>query len=271
MRRAPASGPIVARLRWGAAPESPSGVIMEPNVSPPAWTKDADGWTSYFRGLAVAADVPGWILFATALGFGALAQELGFTIWHTLFISGFVYALPAQVVLIDQLARGAALAAVAFVVSVTAIRLLPATVTLVPLFKDPTRPRWMAIAAVHFCAVTAWLEGLRRLPDIPVHLRMPHFLGIGFGMLLQTFFGSLVGYMLAAALPPTISAALLFMTPIYFLLSLVANARAIEDKLAVPLGFGLGPLFYLVVPGFDLLAAGLLAGTLAFFWPKVRR
>jgi hypothetical protein len=155
-----------------------------PPTSPPAWTEGAGGWTSYARGLAVALTIPGWILFSTALGFGALAQELGFTIWHTLFTSSLVYALPAQVVLVDQLARGAALLPLAFVISVTAIRLLPATVTLVPWFRDPTRPRWMHVLAVHFCAVTAWLEGLRRLPDIPAHLRLPHFLGIGFGMLL---------------------------------------------------------------------------------------
>lgn len=237
----------------------------------PAWTEGAGGWTAFGRGLAVALTVPGWILFSTAIGFGALARELGFTFLQTLFITGAVYALPAQVVLVDQLARGAALAGVAFVVSLTAIRLLPATVTLVPLFRDPTRPRWLALAAVHFCAVTAWIEGLRRLPLIPVHLRMPHFLGIGFGMLAQTVIGASAGYGLAGALPPVISAALLFMTPIYFLLSLVANARTIEDRLAVPLGFALGPLFHLVLPSFDLLLAGLIGGTLGFVAPRLRR
>lgn len=238
--------------------------------NPPAWTENAGGWTAYGRGLAVALTIPGWILFSTAIGFGALAQELGFTFLQTLFVTGSVYALPAQVVLIDQVARGAALVAIAFVVSVTAIRLLPATVTLVPYFKDPTRPKWMAVAAVHFCAVTAWLEGLRRLPDIPVHLRMPHFLGIGFGMMLQTLSGSAIGFWIAAALPPLLSAALLFMTPLYFLLSLAANARTREDALAVPLGFMLGPAFYLVVPGFDLLIAGLVGGTVAIVLPRLK-
>lgn len=240
-------------------------------MRPPALTEGAGGWTAYGRGLAVALTVPGWILFSTALGFGALAQELGFSFWHTVFISSAVYALPAQVVLVDQLARGAALAAIAFVVSVTAIRLLPATVTLVPYFRDPTRPRWMAVLAVHFCAVTAWLEGLRRLPDIPVHLRMPHFLGIGFGMMMQTVSGSITGFWLAAALPPILAAALLFMTPLYFLLSLTANARTFEDRLAVPLGFTLGPALYLVMPGFDLLVAGLLGGTIAIVIPRLRQ
>lgn len=237
----------------------------------PAWTVGAGGWTAYGRGLLVALSIPGWILFSTAIGFGALARDLGFTLGHTVFISSMVYALPAQVLLVDQLARGAALAAIAFVVSLTAIRLLPATVTLVPYFRDETRPRWMAIAAVHFCAVTAWLEGLRRLPHVPVHLRMPHFLGIGFGMLLQTLTGSMVGYVAAAALPPIVSAALLFMTPIYFLLSLVLNSRTLEDRLAVPLGFTAGPLFHVILPDFDLLLAGLLGGTLAFFAPRLAR
>lgn len=239
-------------------------------ITAPAWTRDAGGWQAWGHGLAIALTVPGWILFTTAFGFGAFAHDLGFTVWQTIFSSVAVYALPAQVVLFDQLARNAALLSIAFVISLTAVRLLPATVTLVPLFRDETRPRWMAVAAVHFCAVTAWLEGLRRLPHVPKHLRMPHFLGLGLGMLTQTTIGSVVGWVAASALPPVLAAALLFMTPIYFILSLTANARVAADRLAIVLGLALGPVFYRWTPGFDLLLAGLVGGTAAFFLPRLR-
>jgi hypothetical protein len=64
--------------------------------------------------------------------------------------------------------------------------------------------------------------------------------------------------------PAAVSATLLFLTPIYFLLSLMATSRARIDRLAIGLGCALAPVLYVAAPGFDLLATGLLGGTLAF-------
>jgi hypothetical protein len=36
------------------------------------------------------------------------------------------------------------------------------------------------------------------------------------------------------------------------------------DMAAVAIGCGLSPILYLVLPGFDLLATGLVGGTLAY-------
>lgn len=204
------------------------------------------------------------VLLATALGFGALARDLGFSAGHAVFISVVVYATPAQVVLIDQLSRGAALTAVAFAVTLTAVRLLPMTVTLMPYLRDHQGRRWREVLAAHFIAITAWVEGSRRLPPLPDHLRVSHFLGIGCGMVAATGIGTLAGYGLAAALPPVLAAALLFLTPIYFLAALMVTARATADWVAIGLGVVMGPVFFMSIPGFDLLATGLLGGTLAY-------
>lgn len=64
--------------------------------------------------------------------------------------------------------------------------------------------------------------------------------------------------------PAAVSATLLFLTPIYFLLSLLATARSRMDLLAIAIGCGLAPILYLAAPGYDLLATGVLGGTLAF-------
>jgi hypothetical protein len=61
-----------------------------------------------------------------------------------------------------------------------------------------------------------------------------------------------------------VSATLLFLTPIYFLLSLLATSRARMDLIAIVLGCALAPVLYVAAPGFDLLATGLIGGTLAF-------
>ena len=47
------------------------------------------------------------MLFVTALGFGALARDGGFDLGHAAFLAAIMFALPNQVVLIDQLMRGA--------------------------------------------------------------------------------------------------------------------------------------------------------------------
>jgi hypothetical protein len=41
--------------------------------------------------------------------------------------------------------------------------------------------------------------------------------------------------------------------------------------LAIGLGCALAPAFYLAVPGFDLLATGLIGGTIAFLLRERRR
>lgn len=230
----------------------------------PDWARTASRWAALRRGTLVLASAPGLILFFSSVGFGALARDAGLTLGHAMFIAAFIYALPAQVVLADNIARGASLAAAAFAVTLTAIRLLPMTVSLLPLLRDGRSPRWMYVLAVHFVAITSWIEGNRRLPQLPVHLRLVYFIGIGLGMVSLTISGGMAGYSLAGGLPVVLSAALLFMTPLYFFLSLLATAQGGIDRLAVAAGAVTGPLFFLVMPGFDLMAAGLVGGTIAY-------
>jgi predicted branched-subunit amino acid permease len=242
-----------------------------PRADHPAWSIGASPRSAILRGLRIIGAAPGIVLFSTALGFGAMARALGFSLGHVMFLSASVYALPAQLLLIDQLARGATLAAVAMAVSLTAIRLLPMTVAMMPYLRDGRGTRAIHILAVHFIAVTAWIEGSRRLPPLPEPLRLPYFLGIGAGTVFCTVMGSMTGYLVAGALPPTLAAALLFMTPIYFLLSMMLGARDLGDWLAVLFGAILGPSLYLLIPGPDLLLTGLLGGTLAWAIGRWRR
>jgi hypothetical protein len=82
--------------------------------------------------------------------------------------------------------------------------------------------------------------------------------------------GTVAGFALAGSVPVAVSATLLFLTPIYFLLSLLATSRTRMDLAAIVLGCGLAPVLYLAVPGFDLLATGLIGGTLAFLMRERR-
>jgi predicted branched-subunit amino acid permease len=219
---------------------------------------------AFVRGLGLVFSVPAGLLFGAGLGFGALARDGGFSFAQTAFITAGMFALPNQVVLVDQLARGERLLAAAFAVALAALRLLPITVTIVPQLKGRRRRRLLEAIAVHFVAVTPWVESQRRLPGLPADLRLAFYLGLGLAFWHAMLAGAMAGYGLAGSVPAAVSATLLFLTPIYFLLSLMATSRARIDRLAIGLGCALAPVLHVAAPGFDLLATGLLGGTLAF-------
>jgi len=80
-----------------------------------------------------------------------------------------------------------------------------------------------------------------------------------------------VVYAVADALPSAVSAALLMLTPMYFLTSLWGSARERVGHVAMVLGLVLGPFFHILLPRIDLLATGLVAGTAAYGWHQWRR
>lgn len=248
-----------------------------PGERPPAVVAAPASQASAFAyGLRVVVSVPSALLFAAGLGFGALARDGGFSIAHTAFITGGMFALPNQVVLVDQLARNETLLGAAFAVAVAALRLLPMTVTMVPLLKGGRRRPVLDTLAVHFIAVTPWIESQRRLPLVLAELRLAAHLGHGLAFSAAMMAGTMAGHALAGSVPATVSATLLFVTPIYFLLSLLATARVRMDLLAIGIGCALAPVLYLLMPGFDLLATGVIGGTLAFLlrgrgaWGRLR-
>jgi predicted branched-subunit amino acid permease len=240
----------------------PQGLEARPGDA--AWIHGASGFDAFAQGLKIAVAVPSLILAATGAGFGALAHDAGLSFGHTAFMSVILYATPAQVVMIDQMARGSSLLATAIAVSLTAIRLLPMMVSLMPHLRSPGAPRWQYILASHFIAITGWTEAFRRLPRLPAHLRLPHFLGLGMALMGSLLVGTVAGHELAGRVPPLLTSALLFMTPLYFTMSLALNARALTDRVALAAGITLGPIFFLAAPGFDLLLSGVVGGTIAY-------
>ncbi len=240
----------------------------------PRWVAGAGRARAFLYGVMVAPMVPGLILLASAAGFGVLAHDAGLSLSQSLLVMALYFGLPAQVAVADQLARDASFWSCAFAVALTGVRLLPMTVTLVPYLREPRgegvgaasgRAGIAQVLAVHFVAVTAWLEGMRTLPQLPGQLRVAHFLGIGTGLLSMTLVGTAAGFLLVGVVPAVVGAVLLFVSPAYFLLSLIDGARVPADWWAIGLGCALSPIMYFLAPGFDLLLAALFGGTVAFF------
>ncbi len=218
-----------------------------------------------------AFSLPGLILVSSFVGFAALAKDAGVTAAQAVFMTGIVWALPSMVVLVGAIVSGAILPAAMLAVTLSAIRLMPMVMALLPEMRaDKTRP-WVLYLLSHFVAVTSWVLAMERLSHIPRDMRATYYAGLGSTLVLTNMIVVATVYAVADRLPSTVSAMLLLLTPMYFLTSLWGSARERAGHLAMVLGLGLGPLFHVLVPKLDLLAAGLVGGTAAYGWHRWRR
>ncbi|GAA0782520.1 AzlC family ABC transporter permease [Roseibium denhamense] len=217
------------------------------------------------RGARAAISIPALILTAAFVGYAGLARETGLTLAETLAMTGFIWALPSIVVLTGAFSSGMGLIPAAVAVALASVRLMPMTMALMPLVKVPGKTKtWQLLIASHFVAVTAWVYAMKNLPDLPREGRLPFFIGFGSAVTGFVFCMTGLAYLLVERLPDMVAGALVLLTPVYFLCSLWGAARLLADKAAMVAGLALGPVFFLFLPGLDLLWTGLLGGTLAY-------
>jgi predicted branched-subunit amino acid permease len=164
---------------------------------------------------------------------------------------------------------GATLIGAAFAVALSAVRLMPMVVALVPEMRTPRTRPWVLYLLSHFVAVTSWVMAFQRFPGIPREMRTAFYGGLATWLLIANLAVVAVVFTVAPALPPAIAAALLLITPMYFLTSLWGSARDNAGKLALAIGIVLGPVCHALVPAFDLLAAGLLGGGVAYAFRRI--
>jgi predicted branched-subunit amino acid permease len=241
----------------------------ESAASSPPTARECLLW--YLRGCRAVISIPAVILASSFVGFAALAVEAGFTMAQTVFMTAVVWALPAKVVLIGAVLAGNGLAAAAFAVALSSVRLAPMVVVLVPELRGPRTRNWVLYVLSHFVAVTSWVIALEHVRNVPRDFRTSWYAGVGSSLIMLNMLVVAVVFMIADDLPPIISAALFMLTPIYFLTSLWASARERAGHVAMAIGLILGPLFHLVIPNFSLLATGITGGGLAYLHHRLSR
>ncbi|MFZ1882930.1 MAG: AzlC family ABC transporter permease [Rhodoplanes sp.] len=226
----------------------------------------------FLRGLkAGLTSVFQLVLIGTFISIGSLAHDLGFSATWVVLSTLLVWAAPAQVIMITALGAGAAPLEVAIAVSLSAMRLLPMVVSLLPIIRsERTRPPGLILAA-HFTAVSMWIETLRLAPTRPRSERVAFANGIGASFLATSILATILGHYLAAVLPKALVAALLFLTPMSFMTSVTRNSRMLSDRVAFVAGLVLGPLLVFYKVGLDLLWTGLLGGTAAYLFYRLRK
>lgn len=224
------------------------------------------------RGIRDALMLPAWIVGFSLVGVGSLAQDVGFPFLAAVLSTLLMWAAPAQVILFGGIAGGTALPLIAVAVSLSSIRLLPMTVSMMPMLRRPGQSLLTQVFVAHYVAVTVWVESNRRMPAMPPEERFGYYLGFANACLMVATTMTGIGFLLSAAVPPFLAAGLLFITPLFFAIALIAGARTLLDQSALVLGAALAPLATLLVgPDFDLLATGLVGGTLAWLIGRGRR
>jgi predicted branched-subunit amino acid permease len=230
---------------------------------------DSPGWQSSARAFAwglrsITSTVLTLVLFATYLGIGALAHDTHFSLGWVLASTALVWAGPAQIILISTLGSGATVVQAAIAVAVSAIRLFPMVVSVLPMLRTPQTKRRHLIFTTHFIAITMWVECFRLLPHVPRERRIAFTNGLGVGLMSVCLIATALGYGLAANLPQLFGAAILLLTPLAFLLSTARNCRQLADVVALALGLALFPMVSMLNTGVDILISGVLAGTIAY-------
>lgn len=230
----------------------------------PKPSDDAPARRWFVYGLQGVFSIPALILISSFIGFGALTRELGWSAWEASLITASIWALPSQVVYVGAVASGASAIATIIAVALSAIRLLPMTVALVPVIRDKSFPTPFLYVVSHFVAITGWVVTMRFAPEIPRHARAAFFSGIGLALWSTNVVVTAVSHTLTGAMPALLTAALYFMVAIYFLTSLTVAARFKGEVFALFFGLVLGPAFTLIYPQLDILLAGLIGGTLGY-------
>ena len=224
----------------------------------------ASAWHWYGRGLARLFSVPALILMGAFTGFSSLARDAGFSVWQTEFMVLTIWALPSKVVLIGAILAKSTLAGAFIAVSLSAVRLMPMTMALVPEMRSKNTSKFVLYALSHFIAVTAWVMSMETLKMVPRPYRTAYFAGIGSALMASNMCVVFIMFKVAQDLPPIASAALIFVTPLYFLCSLWGSVQERAGHYAMVFGLALAPVFHLIFPQGDILAAGLAGGILAY-------
>ena len=217
-------------------------------------------WTSVFA----------LVMSGTYVGLGALSHDAGLSsIWLTVSTI-VVWAGPAQVIMISAISVGATAFEIALAVTLSAMRLLPMVVALLPLVRRPGRGMGELLLPTHFTSASMWIESLRLLPAMDREHRLAFCNGLSVGFMVVASVFGLVGYYLAAGLPTLFAGALLFLTPMSFLISTARSAVVMLERVALVRGLLIGPALAYFQVGLDIMWTGLIAGTVSYAVHRLR-
>ncbi len=219
----------------------------------------------YVQGLKEGINLPAAVLFATFVGIGSLMHDSGFSLLWAQLATILIWAGPGQIIITSAMSSNEAPLLIAFAVSMSSLRLLPMVTSLMPYLRAARPSRLTLLLCAHLTAISMWTEGFRLLPNTPVERRVPLYLGLGTVLMASAVLATWVGYAIAGRIPLAFAAGLLFLTPCFFVLTLLVNARKTPDYLPILAGFVILVATTPLNTGLEFAFAGVGGGTLSYF------
>ena len=197
--------------------------------------------------------------------FGAFLHSAGFDIYQSFFSTFFTFALPGQFVMAETILAGGTLLNIFLAVLLTNSRLYPMTVNITPLIRNSNVPKWKQYLGAHFIAVTSWFNFFSVQKNIKEDEKFNYFVGLGGFLWANSVVCTVAGYLFSNLVPHEILIALVFINPMYFLVMTVSNLKEKKIICSILVGATLSIFLNDTFPGWSVLIAGVLAGTLGFF------
>lgn len=217
---------------------------------------------AFWLGVKTGIAGPAPVLLAGMLGFGAMSHGAGIDVFFASLISFAVFALPGQVVFVEMVSVGASASAIAFAVALTSTRFVTMTLTLFPQIpkklNEPPR-----LVSVHLLAMSAWTYCMQEFPKLKPELRYGYFIGIGTICWLISAPATFIGYWLSDAVPIWVTYALLFVNPLFFLMSFTEVPIKV-NQVAILIGGVSGLFAFTWYPENALLICGGGFGSLVY-------
>ena len=220
---------------------------------------------SFKDGVKHAIGVPALGLGSSMFAFGAFLHSAGFDIYQSFFSTFFTFALPGQFVMAETILAGGTLLNIFLAVLLTNSRLYPMTVNITPLIRNSNVPKWKQYLGAHFIAVTSWFNFFSVQKNIKEDEKFNYFVGLGGFLWANSVVCTVAGYLFSNLVPHEILIALVFINPMYFLVMTVSNLEEKKIICSILVGATLSIFLNDVFPGWSVLIAGVLAGTLGFF------
>jgi len=220
---------------------------------------------SFKDGVKHAIGVPALGLGSSMFAFGAFLHSAGFDIYQSFFSTFFTFALPGQFVMAETILAGGTLLNIFLAVLLTNSRLYPMTVNITPLIRNSNVPKWKQYIGAHFIAVTSWFNFFSVQKNIKEDEKFNYFVGLGGFLWANSVVCTVAGYLFSNLVPHEILIALVFINPMYFLVMTVSNLEEKKIICSILVGATLSIFLNDFFPGWSVLIAGVLAGTLGFF------
>ena len=99
------------------------------------------------------------------------------------------------------------------------------TVSLFPLLKHKSQPKWKYYLSCHFLAVSSWLIAKDSYKKIVKKHRLDFWIGIGIGTWTTAILTTLLGYLMADYLSKDLMIGLAIVNPVYFFCMMIGAMK----------------------------------------------